>query len=46
MVANINKFKGKMIENGYSLTKFANEISMCETTLRRKMTDTKYEFTI
>lgn len=37
MVANINKLRGKIAENGLTINSFATEISMCEATLRRKM---------
>lgn len=45
MVANINKLKGKIMENGLSQKAFAKEISMCEATLIRKMLNDG-EFTI
>lgn len=37
MVQNINKLKGKIIENGYSIKTLATEIEVCEATLRRKL---------
>lgn len=37
MVANLNKLRGKIKENGYILKDFAKDISMCEATLNRKM---------
>ncbi len=37
MVQNINKLKGKIIENGYSIKTLASEIDVCEATLRRKI---------
>jgi hypothetical protein len=37
MVANANKLKGKIAENGLNIKTFADKISMCEVTFRRKM---------
>ena len=46
MVANINKMKGKIAENGYTMKSLSKEIGMCETTFRRKMNDKTAEFYI
>lgn len=45
MVQNINKLKGKITENGYTIKTLATEIGICETSLRRKIND-KSEFSI
>ena len=45
MVQNINKLKGKIIENGYTLKSMSAEIGICETSLRRKIND-KSDFSI
>ena len=37
MVQNVNKLKGKIIENGYSIRTLASEVNLCEVTLRRKI---------
>lgn len=37
MVQNVNKLKGKIIENGYSIKTLASEVDLCEVTLRRKI---------
>ena len=37
MVQNINKLKGKIIENGYSIKTLASEVNLCEATLRKKI---------
>ena len=37
MVTNLNKLKGKIVEKGYAEYQFAEEIGMCDTTLRNKM---------
>lgn len=46
MVHNVDKLKGKMKENRYSRVKFAEALGMCDTTLGRKMEDSKYDFSI
>jgi hypothetical protein len=45
MVQNINKLKGKITENGYTIKTLASEVGLCETSLRRKIND-KSEFTL
>lgn len=37
MVANINKLKGKMAENGHTTKSLAKEMGVSETTFRRKV---------
>lgn len=34
---NINKLKGKIVENGYTMRSFAREIGMSESTLSRRL---------
>lgn len=46
MVANINKLKGKIVENGYRPKEFADAIGMCELTVRKKINDKKSDFSI
>lgn len=46
MVANVGKLKGKMAENGYNNRAFAKAMGMSEVTLRRKINDAEYDFTI
>ena len=46
MVANINKLKGKIAENGYTMRALSKEIGMSETTLRRKINFKNQDFTI
>lgn len=46
MVANVGKLKGKMAENGYNNRAFAMAMGMSEVTLRRKVNEVGYEFTI
>lgn len=46
MVANIGKLLGKIAENGFNKSKFAEAMGMSITTLKRKMCEEKYEFTI
>jgi len=46
MVANINKLKGKIAENGYTMKSLSKEIGMSETTLRRKINFENQDFTI
>lgn len=46
MVANVSKLKGKMAENGYNNRAFAKDMGMSEVTLRRKVNEAEYEFTI
>lgn len=46
MVKNINKLKAKIVENGYSFKDFAKKIGFNETTLRRKINDPSFEFSI
>lgn len=46
MVKNINKLKGKMAENGYTLKRLTEELGISENTLRRKMNDENSEFTV
>lgn len=46
MVTNINKLKGKITENRYSLKSLSKEIGMCETSLIRKINNKNSEFTI
>lgn len=45
MVQNINKLKGKITENGYTIKTLASEVGLCETSLRRKIND-KSDFTL
>ena len=45
MVQNINKLKGKITENGYSIETLAPIMKMCVTSLRRKING-KSEFSI
>lgn len=45
MVQNINKLKGKITENGYTIKTLSAEIGLCETSLRRKIND-KSDFTL
>lgn len=46
MVKNINKLKGKMAENNYTMKRLSEEMGITENTLRRKMNDDSSEFTI
>ena len=46
MVANINKLKGKIVEHGYTKEDFAKAVGITTPTLRQKMLNDKYEFTI
>ena len=46
MVANVGKLKGKMAEYGYNNRAFAKAMGMSEVTLRRKIKDAEYDFTI
>lgn len=46
MVKNINKLKGKMAENNYTMKKLSEEMGITENTLRKKMNDDNSEFTI
>jgi AraC-like DNA-binding protein len=46
MVANIDKLKGKITENRYTMKKLSEEFGMTETTLRRKINDEKSEFSV
>ena len=46
MVANVGKLKGKIAENGYNNGAFAKAIGMSAVTLRRKMTEAEYDFSI
>lgn len=46
MVANVGKLKGKITESGYNNGTFAKAMGMTSTTLRRKINDNDYEFTI
>lgn len=46
MVKNINKLKGKMAENSYTLKRLSEELGITENTLRRKMNDESSEFTV
>lgn len=45
MVQNINKLKGKITENGYTIKTLASEVGLCEASLRRKIND-KSDFTL
>ena len=45
MVQNINKLKGKITENGYTMKTLSADIGLCETSLRRKIND-KSDFTL
>ena len=38
MVQNINKLKGKITENGYSIDTLALKLGLCNVTLRKKIT--------
>ena len=46
MVANYNKLMGKIVENGYTLQRFAEAMGMSAQALRNKMHKAEYEFTI
>ena len=46
MVANANKLKGKIVENGYTLQRFAEAIGMSHMALYNKINREQYEFTI
>lgn len=46
MVANVGKLRGKIAENGYNNRAFAKAMDMSEITLRRKINEADYEFTI
>lgn len=46
MVANVGKFKGKMAESGYNNGAFAKAMRMSDVTLRRKINDADYDFSI
>ena len=46
MVANINKLKGKITENRYSIKTLSKELGMCEASLSRKINNKESEFTI
>ena len=46
MVNNINKLKGKIAENNYTIKRLSKEIGMSETTLRKKINDDSSEFSI
>ena len=46
MVANVGKLKGKMAEMGFNNRAFAKAMGMSEVTLRRKVNNVNYEFTI
>lgn len=45
MVQNINKLKGKITENGYTIKTLAFDIGICEVSLRRKINNNS-EFTL
>ena len=45
MVQNVNKLRGKITENGYTIKTLATEVGLCETSLRRKIND-QSEFTL
>ena len=46
MVANKNKFNGKMAENEYTIPRLAKELGLAEATVRLKAYSDKYDFTI
>lgn len=46
MVKNINKLKGKMAEEGYTMKSLSKKTGMSETTLRRKISFEEHDFTI
>ena len=46
MVANVGKLKGKIAENGYNKGAFAKAMGMSDATLRRKINDADYEFSV
>ena len=46
MVQNINKLKGKITENGYSIDTFASKIGLCDVTVRKKMSKENSDFSI
>ena len=46
MVQNINKLKGKITENGYTIKTLADKIGICEATLRKKVNNNNSEFSI
>lgn len=45
-MVNINKLKGKIVENGLSVEKLAEKISIDRSTLYRKMSNNGETFTI
>lgn len=46
MVANLDKFNGKMAENRYSVSRLAEALNLADATIRLKMKSDKYEFTL
>jgi hypothetical protein len=46
MVQNINKLKGKITENGYSIDTFSSQLGLCDVTVRKKMSKEKSDFSI
>lgn len=46
MVQNINKLKGKITENGYTMKTLSKEIGLCEVSLRKKINNNKSEFSL
>ena len=46
MVANKNKFNGKMAENEYTVAKLAKALDLAEATVRLKIKSERYEFSL
>lgn len=46
MLANNDKFNGKMAENRYTVSKLAQALGLAEGTVRLKIKSKKYEFTL
>ena len=46
MVANKNKFMGKMVENEYTIPKLATALNLSGATVRLKVKSDKYDFTL
>lgn len=46
MVQNINKLKGKIVENGLSAEIFASKLGLCDVTVRNKINKENSDFSI
>lgn len=46
MVANINKLKGKITENGFSIDTLASKLGLCNVTVRKKIGKENSDFSI